>query len=334
MCNVSRGTVDRVLHGRPNVEPSIRQAVLAAIERTGYQTPRERRSPVRSLTLGILVPTQGMPQLASHCLHGVAAAEKELNDPSFRIESRCTDTRSADGCLRTLEALLTEGSDGLLVNLPMFPEVIGRVNEIIAGGTPVFTYFNALPQCAAAAHIGHDGVRAGRVAAGLAEKYLHRGDHALAVVTDLAFHAERARAMAFRRHLETLTAGRDIRAEVLITGDARVYADERILGAVAADPRVRLLYAANSLLSPCLPAVNRYRAERGMLCIASGASAAAREALSEGSVDFVIGPSLAATTLLAVKTAHRLLTHPTASIQTPVHTELSILTRQTLGGSR
>ena len=33
---VSRGTVDRVLHNKPNVKPETRQKVLDAIEKLGY----------------------------------------------------------------------------------------------------------------------------------------------------------------------------------------------------------------------------------------------------------------------------------------------------------
>ena len=39
LSGVSRGTVDRVLHGRPNVNPMIREKVVRAAEKLGYQPP-------------------------------------------------------------------------------------------------------------------------------------------------------------------------------------------------------------------------------------------------------------------------------------------------------
>lgn len=36
LSGVSRGTVDRVLHGRPNVNPMIREKVVRAAEKLGY----------------------------------------------------------------------------------------------------------------------------------------------------------------------------------------------------------------------------------------------------------------------------------------------------------
>lgn len=39
LSGVSRGTVDRVLHGRPNVNPMIREKVVRVAEKLGYQPP-------------------------------------------------------------------------------------------------------------------------------------------------------------------------------------------------------------------------------------------------------------------------------------------------------
>ena len=41
LSGVSRGTVDRVLHGRPNVNAVVREKVLRAAEKLGYQQDKE-----------------------------------------------------------------------------------------------------------------------------------------------------------------------------------------------------------------------------------------------------------------------------------------------------
>lgn len=38
-CGVSRGTVDRVVNGRPNVAPEVRERVQKIISEYGYKTP-------------------------------------------------------------------------------------------------------------------------------------------------------------------------------------------------------------------------------------------------------------------------------------------------------
>lgn len=55
MCGVSRGTVDRVLNGRPYVSPEVRKKVLRAVQETGYVHPRTAASSDHAAQIGFLV---------------------------------------------------------------------------------------------------------------------------------------------------------------------------------------------------------------------------------------------------------------------------------------
>ena len=43
-CGVSRGTVDRVVNGRPNVSPEVRERIQKLISEYGYKTPTQRQA--------------------------------------------------------------------------------------------------------------------------------------------------------------------------------------------------------------------------------------------------------------------------------------------------
>ena len=43
-CGVSRGTVDRVVNGRPNVSPEVRERIQKLISEYGYKTPSQRQA--------------------------------------------------------------------------------------------------------------------------------------------------------------------------------------------------------------------------------------------------------------------------------------------------
>ena len=45
LAGVSRGTVDRVLHGRPNVNAVVREKVLRAAEKLGYRCKKAASAP-------------------------------------------------------------------------------------------------------------------------------------------------------------------------------------------------------------------------------------------------------------------------------------------------
>ena len=75
IAGVSRGTVDRVLNGRPHVRPDVRAKILSAIEETGYLSPQEvhRRKlaeTFKPLHLGVLLSNERETQFRKEVLLG------------------------------------------------------------------------------------------------------------------------------------------------------------------------------------------------------------------------------------------------------------------------
>lgn len=61
-CGVSRGTVDRVVNGRPNVAPEVRERVQKIISEYGYKTPSAaagRRAGHGAFRIGVILPELG-----------------------------------------------------------------------------------------------------------------------------------------------------------------------------------------------------------------------------------------------------------------------------------
>lgn len=59
-CGVSRGTVDRVVNGRPNVAPEVRERVQKIISEYGYKTPSQRqaaRAGHGAFRIGVILPS-------------------------------------------------------------------------------------------------------------------------------------------------------------------------------------------------------------------------------------------------------------------------------------
>ena len=59
-CGVSRGTVDRVVNGRPNVAPAVRERVQKMINEYGYKTPAQRqaaRAGQSTFRIGVILPS-------------------------------------------------------------------------------------------------------------------------------------------------------------------------------------------------------------------------------------------------------------------------------------
>ena len=59
-CGVSRGTVDRVVNGRPNVSPEVRERIQKLISEYGYKTPSQRqaaRAGHGAFRIGVILPS-------------------------------------------------------------------------------------------------------------------------------------------------------------------------------------------------------------------------------------------------------------------------------------
>ena len=72
LSGVSRGTVDRVLHGRPNVNPMIREKVVRAAEKLGYQPPVPPKS-ADCRQAAILIPQWTDGHFNRQIVSGIAA---------------------------------------------------------------------------------------------------------------------------------------------------------------------------------------------------------------------------------------------------------------------
>lgn len=328
MCNVSRGTVDRVLHNRPNVQPAIRRTVMQAIKRTGYRLPGAEED-ARQLQLGILTASGSDAQISDQYKAAIEQAGAQKDDSRFQIVSALLDDDSPVAVQGAIDHMLARNIDGLLVNLPMLEPVTMRLQELIDRGIPVMTCFNQLPRCAALCHIGPDAVRAGRTAAGLAAKFLPSSSHVLVVAEQMAFHSQRARAYTFQHHLTELGVEPE-RVTVLETRRHHMRASDRIYREMLENRKITCIYAASEAVTECAIALSRLLRGKECMVISGSSTAVSRALLAQGVVDFVVGTPFRTVLTRAVDIFHHTLRYHTPPAHTELFTELTILTRQML----
>lgn len=97
---VSRGTVDRVLNGRPHVKPEIAERVLRTMRELGYAPPRAEQADALGLSrsaaelppcrLGVLLTSES-GYLRQELLRGVQDAQDFLRD--FNVEFWCRNVK-------------------------------------------------------------------------------------------------------------------------------------------------------------------------------------------------------------------------------------------------
>ena len=91
LSGVSRGTVDRVLHGRPNVNPMIREKVVRAAEKLGYQPPVPPKS-ADCRQAAILIPQWTDGHFNRQIVSGIRKALRYIADPAFVLTEQLLRT--------------------------------------------------------------------------------------------------------------------------------------------------------------------------------------------------------------------------------------------------
>ena len=166
-CGVSRGTVDRALHGKEGVRASVAQAIREKARELGY-VPRVPNplTDVRPIRVGAVLHT------------GASAFVRQLSEALRRFPERAmlpmeVVVRTTEGTdvfhqLALIDELVeTEQIDGLLL-MPLASAMLrDKINALSARGIPVVTVNTDIADCNRLAYVGPDNIACGRTAAAL-----------------------------------------------------------------------------------------------------------------------------------------------------------------------
>lgn len=198
LAGVSRGTVDRVLNNRGNVNPQTRERICDIARALNYTPSR----PGKTLALKkkqfkfgyILLGTTAGNPFFEELLEGVREKAEELKEYGASVEIRHAALDDADSQAALIDELTALGIHGLAV-MPIHHPLIGqKIAALIRQGIPVVTVNSDLPDCGRLAYVGSNSFKNGETAAGLMARFC-RGRAAVGIVLGselIADHAERA----------------------------------------------------------------------------------------------------------------------------------------------
>ncbi|QGP90845.1 HTH-type transcriptional repressor PurR [Neomoorella glycerini] len=181
--NISRGTVDRVLHGRGGVNPETEALVWAKVREMNYQPNKIARALVKqvSYTIGFIIPT--IPDsFWRQVREGAEAAAREVADFGVKVTFYTVGMRDPFRERALLEQALSDGVNGIALT-PTDPLLIREIiNQACEKGVPVVTFNTDIPDSQRLCYVGLDSYRAGRVAGELMRKFLN-GQGEIAILT-------------------------------------------------------------------------------------------------------------------------------------------------------
>ena len=181
---VSRGTVDRVLHGRGGVKPEVEARVKEIVASLGYVPNRAGRALVSRKNppvFGVVISSVGNP-FFDEVKRGIFEAREELSDFGLEILLKEQKGYSANEQLAALDHLVQADVKGIAIMPVNDRRIAEKLNQLIESGISVVTLNTDIEDTARLAYIGCDYEKSGSTAAGLAN-LITAGKAELLIVT-------------------------------------------------------------------------------------------------------------------------------------------------------
>ncbi|MBR2460140.1 MAG: LacI family DNA-binding transcriptional regulator [Clostridia bacterium] len=283
LSGVSRGTIDRVLHGKPNVKPETRQRVLAAIEKLKYSPNTAGRALAlskREYSICAVLPDN---PFFSDVMKGIQAALAELSDYNISFSCIYTNGKSNAEIIR----LISENeSNAFAVALGDSDDIRECIKAKTDRGIPFVTFNTDIKDCGRICFVGQDLYKSGRIAASLMLKMLRDDTGRILIVSgNSKYKAHRERVSGFTDALKA--SGRDITvSEVVETDDDKALTYSRVMDALKKHPDTDGIYVASAsaeaFYSVLCELGKRYRV------VVNDLLPSVREGLMDGTFDFSI----------------------------------------------
>lgn len=194
LANVSRGTVDRVIHGRYGVDPAIRARVLRIIEELDYRPnalARALKGVSNLLKLGVIVPSTANPFY--YDIHaGIDEAAKSVSAFGIEVIKLEMERVTAQTQIEHIDRLVAMDVKGIMLVPVDDDRVRDRINAL-PDSIQLVTFNSDISGTKRMCFVGSDHIAAGRVAGQLLSTTLRDAGKVALLISqgDLLAHAER-----------------------------------------------------------------------------------------------------------------------------------------------
>ena len=329
LAGVSRGTVDRVLHNRPNVSPMVREKVMYTAKKLGFQPAHAAEQPKKRTA--ILVPPWTDKYFNRQISSGIHQAMRYIADSGFSLVECPLHSMTMQELLRVMQQQVEQGIDGLIIRAENTPEVSAAIESVAARGVQIVTYDADVPDSGRLCHVGQDLWRAGAIAAGVMARLVRPPEHVLVVTGNLRMEAHKGRVDGFCCRLEELGFPQDA-YRVIETNEMPALTRELIERAFRQDDRLHAVYMATQPISACIAGLRKVRAanKRTIHVVCNDLTPTAKRYLQEGLVDFVIGQAFYQESFRATQAMYRILMQGVRPRREIYFTDLSLISKEML----
>ncbi len=186
MAGVSRGTVDRVIHGRGVVSKGTYDKIKLILDKINYQ-PNIAAQSLRKgelYKIAVLVPDGDFDPFWRRAMDGLEQAIKDLSFLGINVNMYLFNSFKDISFSYNAKQILKEGCDGVLVAPIFYNEAIAFFKKCYQKGIPYVTFNTDIKEENTLCHVGQDLVKSGETAASLLNKVLNEGDEYMVIHID------------------------------------------------------------------------------------------------------------------------------------------------------
>lgn len=199
LANVSRGTVDRVLHNRGRVSEKTAAKVRKIIQEVNYQPNSLGRAFAMSqkkLKLGVLL-TYKEQQFGDQIMAGILEGAELAEQFSFEVLIHAFESPTVGSCMEVLQEFAEEGVSGIAMRGLAYPQIEAEVQQMRKNGIKVVTFNSDMISSARDCFVGEDHQNSGRCAAFLMQEICHFPGNILILGVDTFHEASMNRIESF-----------------------------------------------------------------------------------------------------------------------------------------
>jgi len=203
VAGVSRGTVDRVLHNRKDVNSEVARQIQDLADRMGYIPNRAGKvlaARKQQIKFGCLLPDTSNPFFNS-VIDGFHRAESELTDYGVTVDILLVQGFDQQAHIEGIRKMAAAGYSGICVTTLDVPEVQKEIFVITQQNVPVVSVNTDIPDSGRICYVGPDYEKAGRTAAGMLSLTAHEPLHILVISGSFKIRGHNERIKGFRSGL-------------------------------------------------------------------------------------------------------------------------------------
>lgn len=261
LCGVSRGTVDRALHGRGRVSEETAANVRRVAEELGYEpnpAAKALSASKKKLTVAVVLPSEGNP-FFDEVIRGIRTAAESYKIYGLSVQCYTMKGYSPEGEAELISRAAS--ADAIVLN-PIEDDLIrAAVNKLVNAGKFVVTLNGDLSDTKRQCYVGSDYYRGGMTACALLSAFTGGKAEIGVVLGSQRISGHLARYEAFCQRMEDLP---DMRiAAVIENEDDDFLSFERTKKMLSEHPEITALYlVAGGVYGACravrdLPAAKR-----------------------------------------------------------------------------